>query len=377
MALEKRTKNPDNKPNKWRIRVTRNGHRYETMFFGNKKEALQAEKDFIYQIDKGLVGSNENMLFKDLFKLVMNEYVLLKCRNNTHRVYNNAYTNHLGPIFGDLPINKIKPIDIQKFINTMTKSYSPLTIKSTASVLNNTLKFAEKWEIISHSPYRHIKLPKEHPIKYTELMNMEEINKLISIYENETNLLQKAAFYLASGCGLRNSEIRALTLEDIDFNTNTITVDKQVGLYDTEKRTSIPTKTESSIRKIYMPVVVSEVLKEYINSMKSIPITKQLFYSYKLNGPIDSHDLSRYFRKILIANNLPIIRFHDLRHLHATLLINEGVNIKSVSSRLGHSKVETTLKFYTHSIEEYDKKAAAQLDSIFTQQKKGSTETAL
>ncbi len=50
MALEKRTKNPDNKPNKWRIRVTRNGHRYETMFFGNKKEALQAEKDFIYQI---------------------------------------------------------------------------------------------------------------------------------------------------------------------------------------------------------------------------------------------------------------------------------------------------------------------------------------
>ncbi len=219
------------------------------------------------------------MLFKDLFKLVMDEYVLLKCRNNTHRVYNNAYTNHLGPIFGDLPINKIKPIDIQKFINTMTKSYSPLTIKSTASVLNNTLKFAEKWEIISHSPYRHIKLPKEHPIKYTELMNMEEINKLISIYENETNLLQKAAFYLASGCGLRNSEIRALTLEDIDFNTNTITVDKQVGLYDTEKRTSIPTKTESSIRKIYMPVVVSEVLKEYINSMKSIPITKQLFYS--------------------------------------------------------------------------------------------------
>lgn len=363
MALEKRSKNPDNKPNKWRIRVTRNGHRYETMFFGNKKEATQAEKDFIYQIDKGLMGSNENMLFKDLYELVIEQYVKFKCRNSTLERYEITYNTHIKEHFADIPLNKIKPLTIQKWVNLLSLNYAPSSVRTYASVLQTIFRFAEEWEYISITPYRNIKLPVPEKTSHNQLMSLEDINKLIKVYFQEPPSYHKLAFFLSISCGLRNSEIRALTLNDIDFQNKLLTINKQIGSSKLEKGKNIPTKTTSSNRTIYMPDSLIPIINEYISNIP-ISINGQLFFSPTTNKPITKGTLTIHLKKMLKKNNLPIIRFHDLRHLHATLLVNEGINIQSISSRLGHSKTDTTLKVYSHTIDEYDKATAKHFDSI-------------
>lgn len=371
MALEKRSNLDDTKgkkPAKWRIRVTRNGHRYEQNFFGNKKEAEQAEKDFIYQINKGLVGTNECMLFKDLYKMIDKEYIS-KQKTNTKLTYRNAYKNHISKEFDDLRLCDIKPITIQSFATELLDEYSYNTARNIVSKLKMCFSLAEEWGIISASPYKHIKLGKEPSKNYNELMSMDEIKKLMDLYDNDRFTIHKAAFYLAIGCGLRNSEIRAITLKDIDFKNNTINVDKQIGLYEEDKGKEISAKTTGSIRKIYAPDFVMAALTEHINSMTSIPISGQIF-CISPGNPINSHTLSNHLREILIANNLPLIRFHDLRHLHATLMINNNMDIATVSKRLGHNRISTTLDFYTHTIEERDKRAADEINNIYNQIKK-------
>lgn len=371
MALTKRTNLEDKtgrKPAKWRIRVTRNGHKYETTFFGNKKEAEQAEKDFIYQIDKGMMGSSENMLFKDLYKKVQREYID-KLKANSRITYRNAYDNHIGPAFDDMKLCDIKPIDIQEFATDLLEEYKYNTVRVIMSKLNTCLSLAEKWGILSNSPYRHIELGQAESKSLDELMSLDDIQTLIKLYENDKWPLHRAAFFLAVGCGLRNSEIRALTLKDIDFNLNTITVDKQIGLYDDEKDLFTSTKTSGSRRKIYAPDFVMKAIKEHIDSMPAIPINALIFTISK-NKPINSHTLSNHLREVLIANDLPLIRFHDLRHIHATLMINNNMDIATVSKRLGHKSIATTLKFYTHTIEERDKRVASEFDDIYLKLKK-------
>ena len=368
MALTKRTNNPDKKPNRWRIRVTRNRIKYEMQFFGNKKEAEQAEKDFIYKIDKGLVGTNENMLFRDLYKLVDKEYIS-KQKTNTQLTYRNAYKNHISKEFDDIRLCDIKPITIQSFANELLDEYSYNTARNTVSKLKMCFSLAEEWGIISDSPYKHIKLGKHPSRNYDELMSMDEIKRLMELYDNDRFTIHKAAFYLAIGCDLRNSEIRAITLKDIDFKNNMINVDKQIGLYEEDKDKEISTKTTGSVRKIYAPDFVMSALKEHINTLGSIPISGQVF-CISPNKPINSHTLSNHLREILLANNLPLIRFHDLRHLHATLMINNNMDVATVSKRLGHKKISTTLDFYTHTIEARDKRAADEINDIYNQIKK-------
>lgn len=167
---------------------------------------------------------------------------------------------------------------------------------------------------------------------------------------------------------MRNSEIRALTLNDIDFNKGIIDINKQLGQDRDEEGNIvddviITTKTDGSTRKVYAPGFVLEALDSYIKSMVYIPPSKQIFINTSNGKPITKHCLSKRFKAVMVGNNMDLIRFHDLRHLQATLLMYGGVNVQSISQRLGHTNTNTTLKVYTHNLNEKDKEVATILDS--------------
>ena len=104
-------------------------------------------------------------------------------------------------------------------------------------------------------------------------------------------------------------------------------------------------------------------LDSYIKSMIYIPPSKQIFINPSNGKPITKHCLSKRFKAVMLGNNMDPIRFHDLRHLQATLLMYAGVNIQSISQRLGHSNTNTTLKVYTHNLNDKDKEAANVLNN--------------
>lgn len=373
MALEKRTNNPDNKPNTWRIRVTYKKKSYTDTFYGNKKEAKQFEEDFIYRIKKGLIGSNENSLFKDFWEQYKKDY-LYKLKAATRDQYMNVYDTHLYPFFGEYKLCDINPLLINQFVNKLStsisenteKEYSVNTINCICWVLRAILNKAEKWEVINRSPYRNIDVPKKIKTN-TQKLTLEQIKVLINAYENETVPAQKCGFFLAITTGMRTSEIRALTVNDIDFDNKTIQINKQIGNHLDEKDLNINVKNETSDRIIHVSDMTLHYLKEYIDGIHTWNKDKQLFFK---NGRIVSQPYFRiHLTRKLKELGLPHICFHDLRHTAATLLIKNKVDISTVSNLLGHSNTTTTLNVYVDPLEEYAKQAANKMDTIFTQLK--------
>lgn len=360
----------DKRGDSWRFRVKYKRQTFTMSFSGTEKQAIKAHAIFKTDVTAGRLSLVNKMTMEKLAETVYNDYVLIRCKVNTQKIYDNAFNKYIIPALGFMEIADIKPLHIQKFANKLSEKLAPNTVQNILACLSKSLTLAEQWELVENTPYKHIQVARAHKNNQAELLSMDEITRLITHYENEeANLLHKSAFYLAIGCGLRNSEIRALTLDDIDFKNGTINIDKQMGEIRNKKGEIVDaitsTKTPGSVRKIYAPKFVLESILEYKNSLPYIPTTKQIYWSHITRKPISKHCLSKRFTALLKGIDITPIRFHDLRHLQATLLINGGANIQSVSKRLGHSKLETTLQAYTHSIDAVDKQVAQQLETTF------------
>lgn len=355
--------------NKWRFRVRKDGVNYSMNFYGSVKEAEQEHKKFEVDIMRGQIGYNENMKFSELAQLVMDTYVKPFSSENTNAIYYYCYNNHLLKHFGDIKISKITQLSVQKFINDLRKEIGYSTVKIVLSTFKTTFNRAIELKIINYNPCNNVKIPdKPEKRSYTELMSIDEINQLINIIENMKNKAFRAILALAIGMGYRQGEILGIALPDIDFETNIIDINKQFlrcQKQDSKNGNKISKlKTENSYRKTYMPEFVSVILKEYVDSIKIIDIKNQLIFINPRTGKPYSHkSLYNRFSKLLEKNGLRHISFHDLRHLHATILVNNNVNIVAVAKRLGDT-IETVSSTYLHSIDKVDKDTAEQLDNF-------------
>lgn len=368
----------DFKNKKFRFRVAKNGIIYTQIYITNKKitekdikekkwpkDVVDAHKDFEVSITRNEIGKKENMQFNALAQLVLDEHVRPNLRPNTESFYITAYNKHILEYFGGIPLNKIDNIDIQKFINNKSKTLKASTVRQIYAVLSSTFNKAIDWKYIKESPCRNITLPKIETKNYAELLSAEDISKLMDAIDNEQDMF-KVIFSIALYCGLRQGEILGLTVADIDLDNNLIHVNKQyVSHYKGGKvyHEVALTKTDNSIRKVYIPASINNILEQYINKLKilNINLDKQyLFINSKTQAIYDHNAIYRRFKKMAKGIELNNITFHDLRHLQATMMINSGVNIVVVAKRLGDT-IETVSETYLHSIEKIEKKSVNQL----------------
>lgn len=165
---------------------------------------------------------------------------------------------------------------------------------------------------------------------------------------------------IAISTGMRRGEILGLTWENVDLNNFTITV-KQ-ALYPTKNGLVIlPPKTKTSMRKLSIPQTLVNILKTHKEQYNN----KGKFVCCSENGEIISpSSLNHKFKNLLSENDLPSIRFHDLRHSHASLLLSQGVQAKVISERLGHSNINITLDLYSHVYEATNIKVANDFDQF-------------
>lgn len=371
----------DYKNNKFRFRVAKNGTVYTQIYTSTKnigekdiqekkwpRDVIQAHKDFEVSITRNEIGKKENMLFNNLAQLVLDEHVRPNLRPNTESYYISSYNKHILEHFGGITLNKIDSLDIQRFINDKSKTLKPSSVHQIYSVLSSTFNKAMDWNYIRENPCRNISLPKIENKNYSELLSVEDISKLMDAIDNEPEMY-KVIFSIALYCGLRQGEILGLTIADIDLKNNHIDVNKQyVAHYKNGKihHEVAMTKTNNSIRKVYMPAAVNKALEQYINKLKilNINLDKQyLFINPKTQAIYDHNAVYRRFKKMAKGIELNNITFHDLRHLQATMLINSGVNIVVVAKRLGDT-IETISDTYLHSIEKVEKESVNQLQGF-------------
>lgn len=249
------------------------------------------------------------------------------------------------------------------------KKLADSTILHHHRLLSSIFSMAVQWQVIRDNPCSRVKAPK---VTHKEINYLDDnqAKQLIELLETAP-IQYKTMIITLIYTGMRLGELCGLEWKDIDFDNEIITI-KRTSQYTKEKGiyTKEP-KNKSSIRTNKYPSVLFKLLKEYrtYQNIERLKLgdkwqnTDRLFT--KWNGmPIYLNTLNTWLKRFVEKTDLPHITVHSLRHTNATLLISGGVDIRTVSKRLGHSQTSTTLNIYTHAIASADEMAAETLQDI-------------
>lgn len=293
-------------------------------------------------------------------------------RESTSRYYKGFMDLHIIPRLGDIRLNKLTAMDVQKFYNDLkrtgrirkaqkekTPGLSSTFVRGVHMVLHNSLEQAVKERLIIANPTDVCKIPS---LEKTEMkvLKPEHVGVYLKAAEDRGLL---PIFYLELTSGMRKGELVALLWTDLDTEKNTVSVTKQAYVVDGKIQILKP-KTKTSIRRISIPqqavdLLIQEHEKHPDNPyMFPSPITDTMYYPDSI---VNQH------KKILKDASLEHIRFHDLRHTFATLALQNGVDVKTVSSMLGHYSAGFTLDTYTHVTEKMQEEAAEKMGLFMTQ----------
>ena len=332
--------------------------------YDKKRDAskrLTELKDNIYNNDLSL----PNTMTLEVFLKDFLEKYKVNISITTYNCYLRICNKYIIPMLGRYKIEDIKPIHIQNYVDDLVGILSPQTLKIHINILKLAIKKAYRLKLIRENVVEYIEIPRVKKFK-NNIYNQDDMHKLLEKCDG-TSL--ELPIFLASGLGLRISEILGLTWNNIDFNNNTVTIEKITVRNNGEVILKDP-KTESSARTISAPNELMNRLKSYKKEQIEMKLQGKiknklnLLFFDKNENPIAQDVLSKKFNRFLKDNNLKHIRFHDLRHTHVTLLINSKVPIRVISERVGHSNINTTLNIYSHVLKEMDKEASDKISEV-------------
>lgn len=244
------------------------------------------------------------------------------------------------------------------------------TIAKYHRLLSSMLTAAVQWQIIPSNPCQRVKPPR---VEYKEAPVLDEAEALHLIQSLDTAPLKyRTAVMLSLYTGFRLGEVCGLDWSDIDLENGIVKVNKALSYTPQTGLIEDTPKTRKSNRLTQIPPDMVELLKQYkAEQARYKLIVGDLWkesgkaFTSEYGAVMRPDTLSAWFKSFVRKNNLPDIHFHTLRHTSATLLIANGVDIATVSNRLGHSSKSTTLNIYTHAIRSADEAAAETLQNIF------------
>lgn len=335
-----------------------------------KKEAEKALRDAINEFENsGTVFDETNISLSDYLDFWYKEYVLLNCKFYTQGNYKRAIENHIKPSLGKYKLKSINPAVIQEFLNIKSKekytengeekNYSKGTLKLIYGVLNTSLKLAVyPYKLIRENPVQYVSIPKNlvktNTSNKVKTITLNDFDTILHKFPVGTNayIPLMIGFYT----GMRKGEVLGLFWEDIDLENNIIKIRRNLVRKKDSNFELAPPKTNSSIRDIKIGDTLSKILKDEKLNQKKQKVKigkwyKKTEYNWvcrKKDGSFVTHgDIDMAIA--IINKDLNIdFNFHCLRHTHATLLLENGANIKDIQKRLGHSKITTTMDTYSH-----------------------------
>lgn len=321
----------------------------------------------------GLYKIDHNMTFADLCEYYYEKR--RKIRKSTS-IQNDMYSLKKFEELNDVPAFAIQTEDIRKILDRMyNDNCKPSYINKIHATISKLFTFALDEELIYMNPMR--KLAKYHRpdelVQEMQFWNYEEFTQFIECIDQtkykEYHLLYNFLYFM----GCRKGEALALTWEDVNFVTNVIRINKTV----TQQLRGIgykltPPKTKNSLRSIKMPTQLAEMLKDYYNQICIDETFDSNWFVMGKEKPLGLKYIGPLFKENAIKAGVKVIRIHDLRHSHASLLINNGANIKAISARLGDN-VDTILNVYTHLFQETEDELVRIIEKV-TQQEEENEE---
>lgn len=319
--------------------------------FATKKEALGFERDFLEK-----QSANPDMTFQNLYEIYM-EDMAARLKQSTLLTKKTVLQTHILPFFGNKPINEIKASDVRRWqakLMSSPNNYSQTYLKKINTELNSIINYAKRFYDLNTNP-----CGKAGTIGKAKAEEMDywTYDEYIAFREGvKDKPLSYICFEVLYWTGMREGELLALSPTDIDFDNKLISINRTYQRIGGKDVFTSP-KTRKSKRKIPIPDFLCQELSDYIQSRYMLDADERLF-------PITKSYLSHEMIRGCKNTGVKKIRIHDIRHSHASLLINQGCDALMLADRLGHEKVSTTLNTYSHLFPHKQQELVHSLESL-------------
>ena len=289
-------------------------------------------------------------------------------RPTTLARYRGAVTNHIKPQIGDRIISRVTPKDIQKLYDRLAQNgnittgagLSSGTIRGIHNMLHEALAAAEAAHLMIRNPTEGLTPPKLSA-KPKQILTEEQLDRFMAAIQNDE--VWHDLFYTELTTGLRRGELCGLKWEDFDGEKGVLKIRRTLYKEKGGKLTAGETKTARSRREIVLPASTVELLRARSESA----LTEWIFPDpLRPERPVSPDSAYKHLKTLLEQAGLPSIRFHDLRHTFATHALTSGVDVKTLSGILGHSRAAFTLDTYTHTTGDMQKRAAEIIGTFLT-----------
>ncbi|MFH5779110.1 tyrosine-type recombinase/integrase [Heyndrickxia oleronia] len=338
--------------------------------YRTKTETRRMLAQKILEIESGTFVNPQNIKLKDFLQQWL-EHKRKHVAAGTFAHYKPYVTNHLIPNLGNMKIDQLKPSHIQEMYDSYIEeeTLSNQSIVHMHRILNNAFNKAIEWELAVKNPCSVIKPPKPERIQM-KVWDEMDVSFFLDFTKEKRFFV---AYLLALTTGMRKGEILGLRWQDFDFINSYLSVRQAVTKKKGGGYELGPLKTEHAYRNISLDEHVIELLKNYKHEQMKYKMKNRITYkdqdliiTNSTGSFILPRNLDREWLKDLDESMLKKIRFHDMRHTHATLLLKQGVHPKVVQERLGHYSVTVTLDMYSHVLPNIQQAAAKQFgENIF------------
>ena len=333
---------------------------------GSKSDAYAALRAELSRVDK---GTNVEPT-----KLTLSQYLTDWLDNTAPQTvapkaltrYRGLVKNQITPHLGAIALQKLRPADVSKWLQDLiaSKALSTRSIRHAHGVLRTALSHAAAIELVERNVATIVKAPTVER-KEIEILTSEQMSDILKKLEGHS-LLPVVA--VALGTGARRGEIAALRWCDLDLDAATVRIERSIE--DGTLRVKAP-KTSAGRRTVSMPAIAVGTLRDHrrqqLEQRMALGIGNMPADAYvfgHVDGSILNPDsLSDRWREAVKSRKLPKVTFHALRHSHASALIAAGLDVVTVSKRLGHASPALTLGVYSHLFKNNDDKAAAAIDA--------------
>lgn len=335
--------------------------------FGTQKECRAWIKQKVVQIESGLHWEATKLTVEEY----LNQWLIQiegTVKPKTHSQYAYIVHDYLAPILGKTKLSDLQPYHITQVYNDLkSNGHSQRNIQLVHSVLRRSLVMAVKQGLIGRNPTKAIATPKVIQ-KEMQVLDDNQVRQLLIAAQGNR---YEALYYLAVTTGLRKGELLGLKWEDINWASNTVQVRRQLQRSKGGGWVFSSPKTRAGRRIVQLGSETMGLLAAHRKRQdreRDNPDWQDhdMVFPSKVGTPTGQSNLHKFFKRLLIKAGLPDIRFHDLRHTAATLMLMNGIPLIVVSRRLGHSKPSVTLDIYGHYLPGMQEKAANLMDELVT-----------
>ena len=357
---------------RWTAAITLENKKRKVFYGKTRKEVQEKLKTALHDQQQGkLINTPRQTVEQFLTQWLEGHKTSIRSR--THERYEEYVRLHIVPIIGHIQLQKLTAQQVKAlYAKKLDEGLSTTTVNNLHGVLHKALEDAVKWELVVKNVSAIVDPPRRAHYEITAL-TMEQAQKLLETAKGHN---MEALFMLALTTGMRRGEILALKWQDVSFIEKTIQVRRTFTRTPGNRYVEAETKTKKSRRSIVLTQMVVDLLIQHrVRQAQARSEAgehwqeRDLVFCTSLGTPLNPNKVLERFKTLLKRAGLPHMRFHDLRHSAATILLTMRVHPKIVQELLGHNQISMTMDIYSHVLPTMQGAAMSQLnDALMKQQ---------